>query len=69
MSTYKQIQEWVRENFRFTVQTCWIADVKEKNGLEPRRAANRVDGRKNPCPQDKEEPIKKAFEHFGMIRT
>ncbi len=68
MATYKQIQEWVREQerFKFTVHTCWIAHVKEMCGLKPRRAANRVDGRKNPCPQDKVEPIKKAFRHFRM---
>lgn len=69
MATYKQIQEWVRKNYGFTVKTCWIAHVKEICGLEPRKAPNRrnKNKRENPCPPDKIEPIKQAFRHFGMI--
>ena len=69
MATYIQIQKWTKENFGFTVKTCWIAHVKEMCGLEMREAPNRLsqDERANPCPRRKVEPIKKAFRHFGMI--
>ena len=69
MATYKQIQDWVRNNFGFVIETCWIAHVKEMCGLELRQAPNRLDEthRTNPCPSDKVEPIKDAFRHFGMI--
>ena len=69
MSTYQQIQEFVREKYGFTVKTCWIAHVKEISGLTPRIAPNRTDNTKriNPCPPDKIEPIKQALRHFGII--
>ena len=69
MATYKQIQFWVKKTYEFTVKTCWIAHVKEICGLKPRRAWNRHPGkkRKNPCPKDKIEPIRRAFKYFRMI--
>jgi hypothetical protein len=69
MATYRQIQNWVKRNYGFSVETCWIAHVKEICGLEPRKAANRVDEneRTNPCPMSKIDPIKQAFRYFGMI--
>ncbi|MEW5937150.1 MAG: hypothetical protein AB1665_04950 [Candidatus Thermoplasmatota archaeon] len=69
MATYKQIQDWIRRNYGYTVKTCWIAHVKEICGLELRNAPNRYDEniRTNPCPSEKIEPIKQAFKHFGMI--
>ena len=69
MTTYKNIQEWVKMNYGFTVKTCWIAHVKEMCGLKLRKAPNRYDENKrtNPCPPEKIEPIKKAFEHFKII--
>jgi len=68
MATYKQIQSWVRQRYGFLPETCWIADCKEKNGLEVRRAPNRAGaGRMVPCPDDKREAIEEAFRYFGMI--
>jgi len=69
MATYEQIQNWVREKYGFTVKTCWIADVKEKCGLPPRRAPNRNKNgtRLHPCPKNKIASIKDAFRHFSMI--
>lgn len=71
MPTYRQIQDYVRENSFFTVRTCWIAHVKELMGLEPRRAANRRPGdeRANPCPILKRLSIVNAFEHFHIFPT
>ena len=37
MTTYKNIQEWVKMNYGFTVKTCWIAHVKEMCGLKLRK--------------------------------
>lgn len=69
MATYAQIQEYVRSQYGFTPQTCWIAHVKELCGLPVRQAYNRYDPgvREKPCPPEKVEPIKAAFRHFGMI--
>lgn len=69
MATYKQIQRWVKENYEFTVKTCWIAHVKEMYGIELRKAPNRLNEneRANPCPPEKTEPIKQALKHFGEI--
>jgi hypothetical protein len=69
MATYKQIQDYVKKRHGCTVKTCWIAHVKELNGLELRTAPNRISGdkRKNPCPASKRPLIEEAMRHYGMI--
>ncbi|HHU49618.1 MAG: hypothetical protein ACOYEH_04250 [Caldicoprobacterales bacterium] len=69
MATYKEIQEYVQLNFGYKPKTCWIAHAKEIYGLSPKTAANRKDlkKRKYPCPEEKQEDIKKAFSHFRML--
>lgn len=68
MATYKQIQEYVREQYHFTPKTCWIAHVKELSGLKVPPAPNRQGAtRVNPCPPAKRESIRKALKHFGML--
>ena len=69
MATYKQIQEYVRQYYNCYVKSCWIAHVKELNGLEVRAAPNRVSAatRENPCPDNKRAPIEEAMRHYGMI--
>ena len=69
MATYKQIQEFVKQKYDFVPKTCWIADVKEKNGLTPSLAPNRliVDERQHPCPEGKQSAIEDALQHFGLI--
>jgi len=69
MATYKEIQEYVKENFGYTPKPCWIAHSKEIYGLSPKTATNRKDlsKREYPCPEEKQEDIKNAFQHFGMI--
>ena len=61
--TYREIQDCVRRTFGFTPKTCWIAHVKERNGIAVRRAANRRDPnlRKVPCPPDKREAIERCL--------
>lgn len=69
MATYKQVQEYVKITYHFTPKTCWIAHVKELNGLRPRMASNRLSStsRKHPCPNEKRDAIEKALRHYGMI--
>ena len=69
MATYKEIQEYVKDHYGSTVKTCWIAHVKEINGLKPRVALNRIseDRRVSPCPKSKRPMIEEAFRHYGML--
>lgn len=69
MATYKQIQTWVKQNYGFVPETCWIADVKSQSGLSMRRAPYRKSAeRVKPCPLEKIEIILTALRHFGMTR-
>ncbi|WP_440954999.1 hypothetical protein ACSAZK_15785 [Methanosarcina sp. Mfa9] len=70
MATYKQIQEWVKANYCCNVKTCWIAHAKEICNIPVKKAPNRYNEniRTNPCPPDKFDYIKEAFEHFDMIK-
>ncbi len=68
MATYKQIQDWVKQQYGFVPRTCWIAHVKSMSGLPMRKAPNRQGTeRKSPCPAEKVEPIRAALRHFGMM--
>jgi hypothetical protein len=68
MATYKEIQTYIKQQYGFACKTCWIADMKDKCGLHPRRSHRRIaEDRKYPCPADKEQAILAAFRHFGMI--
>lgn len=68
MATYSQIQDYVRKQYGYIPQSCWIAHVKELVGLPVRRAHNRQGTvRVKPCPLEKRDHIRKAFEHFGML--
>ena len=42
MATYKQIQDDIRSIHIVVVKSCWIAHVKELNGLQLRQAPNRI---------------------------
>ena len=63
MPTYRQVQDYVLRRYGYTVKTCWIAHVKELDGLSPRVAPNRLNpaARTNPCPPDKVEAIRAAL--------
>jgi len=69
LGTYKQIQEYIKEEYGVTVKTCWIADLKEEYDLKTREAYNRIDYNKrtNPCPERHREKIVSTFRFFGMI--
>jgi len=69
MATYKQIQNDVKKKHGRSVKTCWIAHVKELNGLRPRLAPNRISSRKreNPCPDWAKPLIEDSMRRLGMI--
>lgn len=68
MATYKQIQAWVKHNYDFIPETCWIADVKSQSGVQMRKAPNRKGVKRvKPGPPEKAESIRAALRHFGMI--
>ncbi|BEV15557.1 RNA methyltransferase [Herbaspirillum sp. DW155] len=68
MATYKQIQLDVKAKHGLTVQSCWIAHVKELNGLQTKAAPNRrSSGRVKPCPDHARPLIEASMRYFGMI--
>jgi len=68
MSTYREIQKYVKQRFGFQPKTCWIAHVKELNGVPTRIVWNRAGrNREVPCPHEKQPAIEAALRHFGVI--
>lgn len=69
MATYKEIQEYVKNNYGYKPKSCWIAHVKEMCGLPVRTAANRwnANNRQIVCPLEKQEDIRQALKYFKMI--
>lgn len=67
--TYKKVQEYVKEQHGFSVKSCWIAHVKELNGVSMKNAPNRhsPNARKHPCPDDKVEVLENVMKNFGLI--
>jgi hypothetical protein len=62
MSTYAQMDAYVRQHSGFSVKPCWIAHVLSDYGLTTRIAWNRIDPsrRKIPCPPHKRAAIVEA---------
>ena len=69
MASYKQIQEYVNNEFGYIPKTCWIAHVKEICGLPLKGVHNRQTPLERifPCPVEKQNDLKEAFKHFKMI--
>lgn len=70
MATYREIQDDIKRKHGKTVKTCWIAHVKELNGLSLRVAANRLSPhtRKYPCPEYIRPLIEEAMRHLGVLK-
>ncbi len=69
-ATYQEIKEYVHKEFGLKVSTLYISQVKRKCGIIERENYyhSRKDNRHVPqCPKDKENAIRAALEHFGMI--
>ena len=66
--SYKNIKDWVKANYGYVPQTCWIAHVKELCGLSIKPSWNRIGAvRQKPCPPEKIADIKAALKHFSLI--
>ena len=70
MSSYREIQQDIRIRHGLTVKTCWIAHVRELNGLNPQVAANRVSSLKvnNPCPEHLRPLIEESMRRLGVLK-
>ena len=70
MATYRDIQNDIWNRHNKSVKTCWIAHVKELNGLNPKLANNRLSPteRKYPCPDWARSLIEDSMRRFGMIK-
>jgi len=69
MATYKQIQDDIKSRHGRSIKTCWIAHVKELNGLPLRAAPNRISvkNREFPCPSDVRPIIEDSMRRLGML--
>ena len=70
-ATYEEIKSYVAEhNEGMKVSNLYIAQVKAKYGIIERENYNKPkldDARQPKCPNEKEEAIVDAMEHFKMI--
>jgi hypothetical protein len=69
MATYGDIQKDVKKRYGKTVKTCWIAHVKELNGLPLRKAPNRYSPsyREVPCPEAVRPMIDDSMRRLGVL--
>ncbi|MDB9361847.1 hypothetical protein PN509_16275 [Nodularia spumigena CS-588/02] len=69
MSTYKQIQEYIKTKHQMVVKSCWIAHAKEQLGLPLNPSPRSSEGKPRvyPCPDHVLPIIQEAFEHFGDL--
>ncbi len=68
-ATYKEIEEWVQENYGFHVTNLNIAQVKQKHGIIERENYNKPkseDSRQPGCPEEKVKAIEDALRHFQI---
>ena len=68
-ATYTEIKAYIEEKYGFKVSTLYIAQMKDKVGMEKRKNYNPGSGEgKVPiCPPEKEAAIMDAFRHFNLI--
>ncbi|MCK5717189.1 MAG: hypothetical protein KAH77_06840 [Thiomargarita sp.] len=71
MLTYKIIQTEIKETHGRLVKACWIAHVKEMNGLPLKLSHNRAasEPRKYPCPDWAKPLIESVMQKHGMLPT
>ena len=68
-ATYDDIKVYVSNKYGFKVSSLYIAQVKERAGIQKRENYNIGEGKGvvTHCPPEKEEAIKDALRHFGLI--
>jgi hypothetical protein len=69
MATYKDIKREAERISGASIETCWIAHVKEDFGMPLRQTPNRKSPYKRikPCPPDKKAAIQEAMRRLGML--
>lgn len=65
-SRTRSVVDHVKLQHGIVAQTCWIAHVKELNGLPPR--GTRTSERVKPCPPQWRGAIEEATRHYGWLR-
>ena len=69
-ATYRQIKDWVKENYGIKTRNEYIARVKEKYGIiehENSRPSQNPDYVRRECPENQWKPIEEALKFFQMI--
>ena len=68
-ATYAEIKAYIEEKYGFKVSTLYIAQMKDKVGMEKRKNYDPGSGEGNVpiCPPEKEAAIMDAFRHFNLI--
>ena len=69
-ATYKEIEEWVQENYGFHVTNLNIAQVKQKHGIIERENYNKPKSENSRQPGTTPEKVKvitEALKYFKMI--
>lgn len=62
--TYKQVIEYVREHYNYTVQTCIIAMILREMGYDVRRAPNSGTAANPKAPTDRDRESVPDAVHF-----
>lgn len=68
-ATYTEIKEWIMSEYGLKVSSLYVAQIKNKCGIEKRLNYNIGDNKSRvpQCPPEKEKAIMAAFRHFNMI--
>ena len=70
-ATYAEIKQYIKEKHGLNVSNLYIAQVKEKCGIDMRENFNlpkSEDSRQPKCPEEKERAILEALKHFGLVK-
>ena len=71
-ATYPKIKAYVKEKHGLNVSSLYIAQIKNRCGLDKRLNYNlskSEDAKVPQCPPEKEAAIMDAFRHFGLIEA
>ena len=70
-ATYAEIKDYVKGKYGYSISSLYIAQIKDKVGLDKRLNYNhgtgKMDGRTLVCPPEKEEAIMDAFRYFKLM--
>lgn len=68
-ATYDEIKAYVSEKYGYKIPSLYIAQVKERAGIQKRENYNIGEGKGvvPHCPLEKEEAIMDALRHFGIV--